>query len=86
MTVKARAVEPDSLVGFFHSHTLLAVGILVALGVFAYLKPKAMFKLMAVVLVIGAIGYVTSFLLDLTSTGVKDKDKLMGNSTINSTR
>lgn len=68
----------DSWVEFTQDHPILAIAMIVGLGVFVYLKPKPTFKVMAVVLVIGAIGYVISFLATLTSTGIDETTNLMG--------
>lgn len=65
-------MSADSWVDIIQSHPILAILIVAAFGLFAYVKPKPVFKLMAVVLVIGAIGYVVSFLVDLTSTGIDE--------------
>ncbi len=69
----------DSWLDFFSSHTIFAIAIIVALGILAYLKPKVMFKLVIVVLAIGAIVYVISFIVDLTSTGIDEKYKFISN-------
>jgi hypothetical protein len=74
---QAESMSPDSWVEFIQSHPILAIFIIVAFGISAYLKPKPMFKLMAVVLVIGAMGYVVSFLVDLTSTGIDETTNFM---------
>lgn len=69
----------DSWLDFFSSHTIFAIAIIVALGILLYLKPKVMFNLVIVGLAIGAIVYVISFVVDLTSIGIDEKKKFIGN-------
>ncbi|MDX1487364.1 MAG: hypothetical protein R3268_04135 [Acidiferrobacterales bacterium] len=65
-------MSPDSWIDFIQSHPILAVAFVAAFVTLVYLKPKPVLKLVAVVLVIGAIGYVLSFLVDLTTTGIDE--------------
>lgn len=69
----------DSLIELFRNHQIVAIAIVVGFAVLVYFKPKPMFQLAGVVLLIGAIGYVVSFLVDLTSTGVDHTTSFMGN-------
>ena len=69
----------NSLIEFFRNHHILAIAIMVVLAILVYLKPKPMFQLMGVVLLMGAIGYVISFLVDLTSTGMDHTTSFMAN-------
>lgn len=69
----------DSLIELFQEHQLLAIVVIVVFAALVYLKPKPMFKLVGVVLLIGAIGYVVSVLVDLTSTGIDHTTAFMGN-------
>jgi amino acid permease len=62
-------------VGFARDHTLWAVLIALGLGAVIYWKPKDMFKLAGACLVVGAIIYVLSFLVDLTSEGIDKAQK-----------
>ena len=71
-------MSPDSWVDFIQSHPILAIVVVVAFGIVAYLKPKPVFKLIALTLAIGAIGYIVSFLVDLTSTGIDQTETFMG--------
>ena len=57
-------------VSFARDHTLWAVLIALMFGALIYWKPKDMFKLAGACLVVGAIIYVLSFLVDLTSQGI----------------
>jgi hypothetical protein len=67
----------DSWIVYFQSHPFVVITVVAALAVLAYWKPKDAFKLMAVLLVIGAVGYVVSFLVNLTSTGVEEQRQFM---------
>ena len=58
---------------YFLNRPWSTIAMLTALGVFAYWRPKDAVKLMAVFLVIGAIAYVISFIVDLTSTGIEQQ-------------
>lgn len=69
----------DSLIELFGNHQFLAIALVVGFAVLVYFKPKPMFQLVGVVLAIGAIGYVISFLVDLTSTGVDNTNSFMSN-------
>jgi amino acid permease len=60
---------------FFRDHTLWAVLIALVIGALIYWKPKDMFKLASAGLVVGAIIYVLSFLVDLTSRGIDEAEK-----------
>jgi xanthine/uracil permease len=68
----------DSLVELFQNHQFLAIAIVVVFGILVYKKPKPMFQLMGAVLAVGAIGYVISVLVDLTSTGIDHTNAFMG--------
>lgn len=65
----------ESGVSFFRDHTLWAVLIALVIGALIYRKPKSMFKLASAGLVVGAIIFVLSFLVDLTSRGIDDAEK-----------
>ena len=69
----------SSVTNFVQNHAALAIGIVTVFGVLTYLKPKEMFKLTMAVLVLGAIVFVGMFLVDLTSTGIDETNKFMGN-------
>jgi len=68
----------DSLVEFFQTHQFLAVAVVIVFGILVYKKPKPMFQLMGAILAVGAIGYVISVLVDLTSTGIDHTNAFMG--------
>ncbi len=63
-------MSPDNWIAFIQDHLIMGIVMLTALGISAYLKPKPVFKLLAVVLLIGTTAYVVSFLVELTSTGI----------------
>jgi len=65
----------DSGVNFFREQTLWAVVIALLIGGLIYWKPKGMFKLAMAALALGAIIYVFTFLVDLTSQGIKETNK-----------
>lgn len=69
----------DNMLELFQKHQILAIALVVVFGILVYKKPKPMFQLMGAVLIIGAIGYVVSILVDLTSTGIDHTTALMGN-------
>ena len=69
----------DNLIELFRNHPVLAIAIIAIFAVLVYVKPKPMFQLVGVVLLIGAIGYVVSFLVDLTSTGIEHTSSFVGN-------
>ncbi len=61
---------------YFVDRPWSTLAMLTVIGGFAYFKPKDTVKLVAVFLVIGAIAYVTSFFVGLTSTGVEQQRQL----------
>ncbi len=65
----------ESAASFFRDHTLWAVLIALVIGALIYWKPKDMFKLASAGLVVVAIVYVLSFLVDLTSRGIDETEK-----------
>ncbi len=65
----------ESGVSFSRDHTLWAVLIALVIGALIYWKPKDMLKLASAGLVVGAIIYVLSFLVDLTSRGINEVEK-----------
>ena len=58
-------------------HTYIAGAILAAVAVLAYFKIKLVLKAILACLVIGAIAYVVLFVVDLTSTGIESREKLL---------
>ena len=72
-------MSSGDLIELFRNHHILAIAIVAVLAVLVYLKPKPMFQLVGIVLLIGAIGYVVSFLAHLTSTGIDNTTSFMGN-------
>ena len=69
----------DDLIDLLGNHLLLAIVVIAVFAALVYLKPKPVFKLVGVVLLIGAIGYVVSFLVGLTSTGIDNTTSFMSN-------
>ena len=65
----------ESAVSFSRNHTLWAVFIALGIGTLIAWKPKSMFKFASAALVLGAIIYVVSFLVDLTSRGIDEAEK-----------
>ncbi|HYA39447.1 MAG TPA: hypothetical protein VEI74_14360 [Candidatus Methylomirabilis sp.] len=65
----------DSTMKYFQGHPLMGAGAVLALIVLIYLKPKAVFKLAAAAMILVAVLYVGSFLIDLTNTGIHEQDK-----------
>lgn len=72
--IVAEKMDVDNLLGaatdFFREHTLWAVLVLTAIGTFVYWKPKDSFRVVLAAMTLGAIIYVLSFLVDLTSRGI----------------
>ena len=66
----------ESGMSFFREHTLWAALAVLVIGALFYWRPKGMFRLVAAGLVLGAIIYVISFLVDLTSRGIDETQKL----------
>lgn len=65
----------DGGMAFLREHTLWAILAMVGIGAVVYWKRKIVFKLALAGLAVGAIIYVLSFLLDLTSRGIDDTKK-----------
>lgn len=66
------------LIDFIYSHLLLAAAIGVVVAIFAFLRPKQMFKLAVAAAIVAAIVYVISFAATLTSTGINETNKFTG--------
>ena len=62
---------------YLQGHPLMGAGAVLALIVLVYLKPKAVFKLAVAAMILVAVLYVGSFLIDLTSTGIHEQDKFL---------
>lgn len=62
-------------VSFSRDHTFWAVLIALVFGALAYWKPTGTFRVAAACLALGAIIYVLSFLVDLTSEGIDKAQK-----------
>ena len=65
----------DGTVTFLSDHTLWAVLVVLAMVAFVYWKPKDMFKLAMAGLTLGALIYICSFIIDLTSQGIDESRK-----------
>jgi amino acid transporter len=59
------------------AHSTLALAVVVGVAVFAYFRPKEMFKVVGALAIIAAIAYVLSFLMNLTSTGIDETSKFV---------
>ena len=64
-------------INFFQTQTLIAIIIIGVLGILFYLKPKAMFKLVALTLAFVAVFYILSLMGDVTSTGISQKREMV---------
>ena len=64
---------------FFHTHKLVAIIIVVVLCILLYLKPKATFKMLAMLLVAAVILYILSLIGGLTFTGISQKREIIDN-------
>ncbi len=65
------------ITGLYHSHTPVAIGVLVILLVLAVAKPKAATKLLLFALVMGVIFYMLAYLGQSMFTGVQHKDTMI---------
>ena len=65
----------ESGLNFFRDHALWSALIALGIGALVYWKPKGMLRLAAACLVLGAVIYVLSFLVDLTSQGIDKAEK-----------
>ena len=70
-------------ISFARDHTLWAVFIALVFAAAIYWKPKDKFKLAGACLVVGAIIYVLSFLVDLTSGGIDKAQKFTSTPEVN---
>ena len=68
-------MESDWL-AYFLDRPWSTMAMLAVIGALAYWKPKDTIKLMGLFLAIGAIIYVTSFVVDLASTGIEQQRQL----------
>ena len=73
----------ESAASFSRDHSLWAVLIALVIGGLIYWKPKGMFRLAGAGLVVVAIVYVLSFLVDLTSRGIDEAEKFTTTPDIN---
>ena len=64
-------------INFFQTQTLIAIVIIGVLGILFYLKPKAMFKVVALILVSVAVLYILSLMGDVTTTGITQKREMV---------
>ena len=67
----------ESATKYFQGHPLMGAAAVVVLIVLVYLKPKAAFKLAVAAMILVAVLYVGSFLIDLTNTGIHEQDKFL---------
>lgn len=67
----------ESATKYFQGHPLMGAGAVLVLIVLVYLKPKAAFKLAVAAMILVAVLYVASFLIDLTNTGIHAQDKFL---------
>jgi hypothetical protein len=67
----------DIAVGFIHGHTIIVISLVVALGVFIYYKPKAMFKVMILAVGVGLVFYIISLLGESMYEGVQKKEEMI---------
>lgn len=65
--------------GFYwaKSEPIISIGILVAIAIICYFKPKVILKFLALILAIAALLYVLSLFRDVTSTGMSQKETMI---------
>jgi hypothetical protein len=69
----------QSGLGFFSAHPYVTIAIAVVVGLLVYFKPKFFLKGVFACLILAAIAYVVLFLVNLTSTGMENTERLLDN-------
>lgn len=64
-------------INLIQAHLMLALAVVLGVAVVAYFKPKQMFKLLGAAIIVVAVVYVLSFLVNLTSTGIDETTKFL---------
>ena len=67
----------NTVIIFFHVHAYIAIISMVVLGFLLYFKPKPMLKFVASVLALSVVFYLLSFVVEMTSTGISKKEKMV---------
>jgi len=62
---------------FISAHPYTTGGILAVVGVLAWFKLKLVLKAVTACLILGAFAYVIMFIVNLTSTGIDNTEKLL---------
>ena len=60
------------------AHPYTTGAILAVVGFLAYIKLKLFVKAVAVCLILGVFAYIILFIFNLSSTGIKNTEKLLG--------
>lgn len=63
-----------SVVAFYHTHQLAAIAIGAGLLLFAFLRPKAFFQLLALAAIAAVLFYGVSMLMETALVGTKQKE------------
>ena len=61
---------------FFQNNLILTILILIGISITAYQKPKIVFQLAVVVLLLGGVIFASTYFGEPLNTGVQQKDKL----------
>ena len=64
---------------YFFAHPYVTIAFLAVVAVSAYFRFKIAVKLIFACLILAAIAYVVLFLVNLTSTGMENTEKFLGN-------
>lgn len=67
----------ERLTAFYHDYTLLAIGLSVAVLIWAFLKPKEALKGFLFLCFIAAVFYVLSLMREGTGASISTKEKMM---------
>jgi len=62
---------------FFHTHTFIVFGIIAGLIIFAWLKPKQVFKTILLLLGVAAVGYILYYIGEAAMSGMSGKSRMI---------
>jgi hypothetical protein len=62
---------------FIHTHTLIAIGIVIGIIIIAWLKPKETSKFLLVILGLLVVGYILYYLVGATKSGISGKEHMI---------
>ncbi|MFP3980420.1 MAG: hypothetical protein ACLFUY_03420 [Desulfobacterales bacterium] len=62
---------------FFHTHTYIAIGILAALAVITWLRPKMILKSILAIIAAVVVGYILYLLWQALMAGISGKEHMI---------